>query len=211
MTRAGRIKDRQTEERRCVVTGESGAKAGLIRFVVGPDDQIVPDLLERLPGRGIWVRAERGALEAAETRGVMSRAARRKVTVPAGLAGRIEDALAQRVTSLLSLARKAGLAVAGYEKVKGWIDSGQARYLVQARDGSERGKAKLRAPDGPGSLISVLDASELGFAFGRENVIHAALAGGGLTTRVVEEAARLSGLRARNDGETSVGKGNTTA
>ncbi|MEM8957205.1 MAG: RNA-binding protein [Pseudomonadota bacterium] len=210
MTRGGRARQSPDPERRCAVTGETGPKAGLVRFVVGPESQIVPDILGRLPGRGIWVSADRSALDRAGSKGIFARAARQKVTVPDGLADRVETALARRVTELVSMARKAGLAVAGYEKVKSWIDSGRAEVLLQAHDGSERGRSKLRAPHGSGSLVSVLDASELGFAFGRENVIHAALAGGGLTTRVVEEAARLSGLRAKIGGDVPAGKGNTT-
>ena len=86
-------------------------------------------------------------------------------------------------------------AVMGYEKVKDWLASGKARVLVQASDGSERGKTKLRPPEGPNGFIGLLTAGEMGLAFGRERAIHAALGAGGLTTRVVEEAARLSGLR----------------
>ena len=103
------------------------------------------------------------------------------------------------MVELISLARKAGAAVAGYEKVKDWLTKGQAVVLVQAADGSERGKAKLHPPEaevaGKAPFIGCLTAAELGLAFGREHVIHCALAAGGLTQRVVEEAARLAGLR----------------
>ncbi len=101
---------------------------------------------------------------------------------------------------LISLARKAGQAVAGYEKVKDWLIKEQAVVLIQSSDGSERGKSKLRPPPpGRDRFIGVLTANELGLAFGRENVIHGALAAGGLTSRVVEEAAKLRGLRAQED------------
>ena len=112
-----------------------------------------------------------------------------------GLADLVEALVTRRVTDLLSMARKAGDAVTGYEKVKEWLVSGRAVALLQASDGSERGKTKLRPPKGENSLISCLNAGEIGLAFGRERAIHAALAAGGLTTRVVEEAARLAGLR----------------
>ncbi len=115
--------------------------------------------------------------------------------MPEDLAERLEKALAERMIHLLSLARKAGQAVAGYEKVRGWLQSGEARLLLQASDGSPRGKSRLRPPEGESSLIELLTARELGLAFGRENVIHGALAAGGLTQRVVDEAARLQGLR----------------
>ena len=210
MSRGGRDKDRTGEpDRRCIATGEVQPKSGLIRFVVGPDGTIVPDLLEKLPGRGIWVAADRAALEKAVAKNLFARAARQPVTVPDGLVDHVEAALADRVVHLISLARKAGQAVAGYEKVKDWLGKEEARVLIQASDGSERGKSKLSTPYG-GRFIGCLTASELGLAFGRENVIHSALAGGGLTSRVVEEAAKLSGMRTTLDGGTARRKGTKT-
>ena len=116
----------------------------------------------------------------------------------------IEAAMARRVVDLISLARKAGYAVAGFEKVKGWLADGKARVLFQASDGSDRGKGKLWTPTG-GRWFGCLTSNELGQAFGRDYVIHAALAAGGLSARVVEEAAKLNGLR-KVDGGASAGK-----
>ncbi len=171
---------------------------------------MTPDVLGRLPGRGLWVTADRAAIETAVRKRAFSRGARRPLTAPDGLADMVEAALARRVVELLSLARKAGEAVAGYEKVRAWLENGTAAVLIQAHDGSARGRSKLRPPGGPETEITVLGASELGLAYGRENVIHGALAGGGLTTRVVEEAARLEGLRAQHGGDPAAGKDTTT-
>jgi uncharacterized protein len=210
MTRGGRPNTRaEGPERRCIATGEVQPRHGLIRFVVGPDSELVPDLREKLPGRGIWVAADRAALDKAVAKNLFARAARQPVVVPEGLADRIEAAMAGRVVELISLARKAGAAVTGYEKVKDWLVKDQAEVLIQASDGSERGKTKLRPPGKDGRFIGCLTARELGLAFGRENVIHGALAAGGLTARVVEEAAKLSGLR-KNDGGNALRKGTKT-
>ncbi len=195
MTRGGREKEQDDPERKCIVSGESQPKAGLVRFCIGPDAMVVPDILGRLPGRGIYVAADRDAITKAATKGLFSRAARQPVKVPDALADLVESLLARRVVDLISMCRKANAAVMGYEKVKDWLASGKARVLVQASDGSERGKTKLRPPEGEGGFIGLLTAGEMGLAFGRERAIHAALGAGGLTTRVVEEAARLSGLR----------------
>ncbi|TCO73474.1 RNA-binding protein [Rhodovulum euryhalinum] len=202
MTRGGARKPADEPERRCIATGEVQPKAGLIRFVVGPDDRIVPDLLGKLPGRGIWVTAERTALETAVRKRLFARAAKRAVTLPEDLVDQVEAGLVRRVVEALSLARKAGQAVAGYEKVKGWLDGGEAAVLIQASDGSERGKTKLRPPRPEGAYIGCLTAREIGLAFGREHVIHGALAAGGLTERVVEDAAKLSGIRKKIGGGT---------
>ncbi|WP_097031027.1 RNA-binding protein [Cereibacter ovatus] len=200
MTRGGRDDMRDEPERRCLATGESQPKAGLIRFGLGPDAQVVPDVLGRLPGRGMYVSADRKAIEKAAAKGLFARAARQPVKVPDGLVDLVEAQLARRVIDLISLARKAGEAVAGYEKVKDWLSKDEAKVLIQASDGSERGKSKLHPPEGKRSFIGCLTARELGLAFGREHAIHGALAAGGLTTRVVEEAARLAGLRGQIGG-----------
>lgn len=194
MTRGGRQKDRDAPERRCIVTGETGGKAGLVRFVVGPEGEVVPDLAEKLPGRGIWVTAGRAEIEKAAKKGLFARAARAPVKAPPDLADQVEAGLAQRVVELVSLARKAGLAVAGFERVKDWLAAGRARVLLQASDGSARGKGKLWTPEG-GRWFGCLTASELGLSFGRASVIHGALAPGGLTDRVIRDASRLNGLR----------------
>lgn len=210
MTRGGRETDQDGPERKCIVSGESQPKAGLIRFVVGPDGGIVPDVLGRLPGRGIYVAADRKAIDKAAAKGLFSRAARQPVKVPDGLTDLIEAQLLRRVIDNLSMARKAGQAVTGYEKVKEWLVKGQASVLIQASDGSERGKTKLHPPREEGGFIGCLSSGELGLAFGRERAIHAALAAGGLERRVVEEAARLAGIRGHIGG-ISAGEDTKTA
>ena len=132
-------------ERKCIATGQVRPKALLIRFVVGPDGVVVPDLLGRLPGRGIWVSANRAALDKAQTKGLFRRAAKAQVRVPDDLVDVVETGLAGRVSELISLARRAGQAVAGYEKVKSWLQSGEATVLVQASDGSDRGGRPSRS------------------------------------------------------------------
>ena len=148
--------DRSTgAERKCIATGEVQPKFGLIRFVVGPDQQIVPDILGKLPGRGIWVSAQHETLAKTIAKGLFSRGAKQTVSVPGTLISDIESQLARRVIDLISLARKSGQAVSGYEKVKDWLSKETARVLIQASDGSARGKSKLSTPYG-GSFIGWL-------------------------------------------------------
>lgn len=206
MTRGGQKKDRKDgAERKCIVTGEVQPKTGLIRFVVGPDNQVFPDVLEKLPGRGMYVSADRAALDVAG-RGEFSRSAKQAVTVPEGLADEVERQLARRAVDLIAMARKAGRAVCGFEKVKGWLAGGErVRVLLQASDGSERGKAKLWTPEGA-RYFGCFTSAELGLAFGRQSVIHGALSTGGLGNRVVEEATKLRGLRENDGGNDAAGK-----
>jgi len=191
--------DQTGPERKCIATGAVRPISEMVRFVVGPDGQIVPDVLGKLPGRGIWVSADPAALDRAVEKKLFARAAKAPVTLPeavsqGGLVAEIERQIARRVIELIALARKSGQAVAGYEKVKSWLQMEEAQVLIQAVDGSGRGKSKLSTPHF-GTYIGWLTADELGQAFGREMVIHAALASGGLSARVVEEAQRLKSMR----------------
>ncbi|WP_313137090.1 RNA-binding protein [Paracoccus jeotgali] len=197
MTRGGRDTQTEGSERRCLVTGEVQPKAGLIRLVLGPDGIVVPDLAEKLPGRGFWVTADRQIIDRAVAKGLLSRAAKAPAKAPEDFAALIEAGLARRVTDLISLARKSGLAVAGYEKVKDRLAAGWVKVLLQASDGSERGKGKLWTPEGA-RWFGCLTASELGLAFGRDHVIHSALSRGGLADKVIRDAGRLNGLRGQS-------------
>ncbi|MGZ9808989.1 RNA-binding protein [Pseudoroseicyclus sp. H15] len=204
MSRGGRDKDRDEPERRCIVTGETGPASGLVRFGISPDGVVVPDVLGRLPGRGMWVTADRTILEKAKA-GQFARSAKQQVQIPDGLVDEVERQLARRVIDLISLARKAGLAVCGFEKVKTALEKGGTRVLLQASDGSERGKTKLWTPTGA-RYFGCLTSSELGLAFGRQSVIHGALASGALSDRVVEEAAKLRGMREISGAPIAAGK-----
>lgn len=181
-------------ERRCIVSGQTSSKTGLIRFAVSPDGILAPDVTGKLPGRGLWVSAERGALEKAIGKNLFAKAARQPLQLPEALLQIVEQQLIGRVTSLLGLARKSGKAVCGYEKVKDWLSKDKAVILAQASDGSTRGKGKLRTPEGA-HFVGWLTSDELGMAFRRETVIHCAVASGGLSVSIVDEALRLKGVR----------------
>ena len=199
----------QGRSRKCIASGEIKDKSSLLRFVVTPDNMIVADVLEKLPGKGIWLGCSKDLLEKTLRDGLLARVTKKPITVPETLLDDAEQMLTNRVISLISLARKSGRAVAGYEKVKDWLSKDLATVLVQSQDGSERGKSKLSTPRS-GTFIDWIKTSELGLAFGRQTVIHCALASGGITQRVVHEARRLKGLRAAN-GDPRVAKKEKTA
>lgn len=200
MTRGGRRERREAPERRCIATGESGPTDRLIRFVLSPEGEAVPDLAGRLPGRGVWLTAERALIERAVKKRLFSRGFRAQATVPEDLAGRLEEMLTARMVAILGLARKAGQVVTGAEKVRANLRSGAAGVLIQARDGAPGGRRKMAAlARGAGErripVVELLDATELGLAFGRDFAIHAALGSGGFAARFMAEARRLSGFR----------------
>ncbi|MDR6293723.1 hypothetical protein E9232_006274 [Inquilinus ginsengisoli] len=190
--------------RRCIATAAVRPKAELIRFVVGPEGEIVPDLAEKLPGRGLWVAADRAALQRAVTKKLFARAARESVKVPDDLVERVEALLFRNCIDLIGMARRAGQAVAGYEKVHAWLVEGRVAVLLGASDGAMDGRGKLAAlassiPSQP-RLVETFSADTLGMAFARDRMVHAAVARGGLSKRLLAEALRLDGIRGRADG-----------
>ncbi len=186
----------EAPERRCIVTGEVLPKAALIRFVVDPQGLIVPDLANRLPGRGLWLTARRGIVEKAVAKRVFARAARQPVSVEDALADRLEALLAARCCELIGLARRAGQAVAGFVKVRSLIAAGEAAVLIEASDGGADSRGKLQALAPGLAIADGLRCSELSAAFGREHVVHAALRRHRLAAAFLAEAARLEGFRA---------------
>lgn len=185
--------------RRCIASGESRPIAHLVRFVVGPEDTVFPDVDQRLPGRGLWLSADRAMIETAASKRLFSKAARQNVSTPPDLADTVADLLKRRCLNHLGLARRAGLVAAGAEKVRAQIASGRTAVLLEAAEGSmpERAKITALAPTLP--VVDVFTGSELGAALGRDAVVHVALISGRLTAMLLEDAGRYRGVRRSED------------
>lgn len=198
--------------RRCIATGTVQPKDGLIRFAISPDGEVVPDLEETLPGRGLWVSADKAALAKVTGKGLFSKAARRAVRVPADLGERLERLLERRCLDALGLARRAGQALAGYEKVREALKANQVgragpppALLVEAADGShdQRGKVTALAPRLP--VIDLFESAALAAALGRDHAVHAVVARGRLASGLVRDAGRLRGLKGLAAGDRADG------
>jgi uncharacterized protein len=197
--------DGAARERRCIVTGVTAPENKLVRFVVGPENDIVPDIDAKLPGRGIWVTADRAVLAKAVSKKEFSKAAKAQVKVADDLPAHVERLLVARMQSDLGLARRAGLAFIGFDNVQRVLDSKvPPRVLIEASDGAADGRRKLAGSVYARGLtlptIDVLTSDELGSALGRENVIHAAVKPGALADRLLLNATRLQGFRVRPAG-----------
>jgi uncharacterized protein len=187
-------------ERRCIVTGEILPDNARVRFVADPSGNIVPDVEGNLPGRGIWVKADRTALARAVAKNMFSRAAKADVTASADLPERTEAALVRRMVGDLGLARKSGALVLGFDNVlRSFSGKVAPAVAVEASDGAPDGRRKLmNAASAQGldlPIVACLTSAELVLALGRENVIHAAVKPGRLAERLILEAARLEGFR----------------
>ncbi len=188
-----------TSVRRCIASGELRPKAELIRFVADPDGIVVPDLTGRLPGRGLWLSPRREHLERACARNLFAKAAKAPLRVPEDLPARVEALLSRRCLDLIGLAKRAGQAVSGYQRVASLLASGGVAVLLAAVDTAEDGRRKLRAAartQNPAPrVVEMFTAEELGRALGQAARAHVAIAPGGFAERLAMEATRLSGLR----------------
>lgn len=187
--------------RRCLVTGSVRPKTELVRFVLGPSGTVVPDIAGKLPGRGLWLTARRDIVAEAASKRVFARAAKAAAVVPAGLEDRVEALLVQRCIEILGLARRAGVAIAGFVRVKAALAEqrlaaeGQMALLVEAIEAAADGREKLAALAPGLPRVMCLTGRELGGAFGREHAVHVALKKGRLSDLFIAEARRLSGFR----------------
>ena len=160
---------------------------------------MVPDLAGRLPGRGLWVAADRASVETAAKKGLFSRSARAALKASPDLAAQVEVLLLRRLLDGLGLARRAGDLVTGFEKVVSTVGEGRAAWLVEATDGAPDGRRKVlsalrRAASSPG-LVGLWTGEELSLALGGENVIHTAFLVGRGADRWTFDVQRLSGFR----------------
>ena len=209
MTEAVEIES-DMRERRCLVSGEILSENELVRFAADPDGNVVPDIAASLPGRGMWVRADKSSVTTAVTKNLFSKSAKTALKAGADLADRVERLLVVRMQADLGLARRAGQAVFGFDNVLRALDEKvPPALLIEASDGAADGRRKLAGSAYARGLkietIEALTSAELSLALGRENVIHAALKPGRLAERLIFDAGRLRGFRSVSQAKKSTG------
>lgn len=182
-----------SNDRSCIVTRKAGTEDELLRFVLSPDGEVVPDLNRKLPGRGCWVSLDRKTLGEAVKTKAFNRGFKGESRIPQDLPERVGILLRQQALAHLSLARKAGEAVSGFTKVEDALKKGPVRVLLHAAEAAEDGNRKLDKLKSPSTLsCNIFQSHEMDLAFARENVIHAAIAAGGLAERLVYFIQRLA-------------------
>lgn len=198
--------------RMCIVSRRSLPADALIRFVAGPDGQVVPDLKRRLPGRGAHIEARRSVVETAMKRKLLPRALKRELRGTETLADDLEALLVRSAAGALALARKAGQLTTGSTKVDAALRGGKALAVLHASDGAADGIRKLdgaryaRAAETGGRLVPAyqsLTADEIGLAMGDQNVIHAAILPGGAGAALIERLDALETYRGASARETN--------
>jgi uncharacterized protein len=185
-------------ERMCIVTRECLDETALIRFVRGPGGEAVPDLNRKLPGRGVWVSLNRQLVAEAGAKKLFSRGFGEETRASAELPRIVSGLLRRAALSYLSLAKKAGEAVTGFMKVEELLGRGRAAVLIHAAEAQPDGCRKLDKLMAPGvERISLFGLDELDLAFGRSNVVHAAVARGALAGKLTAAVRRIESYEAQ--------------
>jgi predicted RNA-binding protein YlxR (DUF448 family) len=205
--------DRSATVRMCAVTRQVRPIDELIRFVVTPTGEVIPDLKRKLPGRGLWVSASRQAVAEAVRRNQFSKGFKRDLRVTPALADDTENLLVRSVTDALAMAAKAGQVVSGFSKVEGALEQGQAKALLHASDGAADGIRKLDAivrqkagnhgESHEFPVVTVLTSEQLDLALGRSNVIHAAVLAGPASKTFLSRSHILVRYRMADDDKTA--------
>jgi predicted RNA-binding protein YlxR (DUF448 family) len=207
--------DKSATMRMCAVSREVRPIDELIRFVVAPSGDVIPDLKRKLPGRGLWVQASRRTVAEAVRRHQFSRGFKRDVRAAATLPADTEALLERSCTEALAMAVKAGQVISGFAKVEGLLEQGRAGALIHASDGAADGIRKLDAivrqraeniGESPGlPIVTALTSAQLDLALGRSNVIHAALLAGPASKTFLSRCQILVRYRMDDDDKTGDG------
>lgn len=209
------MRESSDSERTCIVTRRRAPPEEMIRFVQAPDGALAPDIRARLPGRGVWVTARADLVAEAARKQLFARSLKTKVVAPPRLAEDVERLLETDCLQMLAMANKAGLVTTGFGKVSSALEKGAAAILLEARDGGEDGRRKLRqialraavAGAAAPEAVDLFASSQLDLALGRTNVIHAALAAGGTTAAFLARCRRLAAYRDEGPGGESATDG----
>ena len=181
--------------RKCLVTGAITSKQELIRFVIDPEKNLIADIEQTLPGRGYWVKADRQTILKAVQKNIFVKKINEKFTIDKNLLLQIESQIKNKIFQHISLSRKAGRAIFGFDKIKTSLLSQPIDLLIQAVDGSEREKRRLLTRAIPNVIDNCLTGSELGQAFGRNNVVHCAFFESDFIEKIIFNANRLNNLK----------------
>jgi len=172
-----------------------------VRFVLAPDGTLMPDVASKLPGRGVWVRADRASVDLAVKKNGFARGLKAPVKPPSDLADRTQALLEKRCLDFLGLAKRAGALALGVAQAEAAIRRAQPFALIEASDGADDGRIKMQrlafglwGVEPP--LTGAFTGEEMGLALGRDHVVHAVVLTESMARRWSIEIARLAGFRA---------------
>jgi len=193
----------KSRERKCVARNEVRDPNDMIRFVVGPENTVYPDILGKLPGRGCWVSASREDLDVAMNKGGFKRGFKGNVNIPDDLTEQVEAGLRKQTLSLIGMAKKSGKLFIGFDQVMVAARTDALGWRIEASDGAEGSRGKIRTLSKAVArevelalprVIGCFESSELGAVVGRDAITHCAVPHGRIAKSLGFSAKRLSGF-----------------
>ncbi len=193
----------KSRERKCVSRNQVRDPAEMIRFVVGPDHRVFPDILGKLPGRGVWVSSTREDLDVAINKDGFKRGFKGNVKIPDDLTDQVEAGLRKHTLSLIGMAKKSGKLFIGFDQVMTAAKVDALGWRIEASDGAEGSRGKIRALSKAVArevglklprVIGCFHSAELGAIVGRDSLIHCAVPHGRIAKSLGVSARRLSGF-----------------
>ena len=180
--------------RKCILSGEISDKAGLLRFTLTPDNQVIPDFKKKLPGKGMYVKNSKQALSTAVAKNLFSKAAKRPVKVDAGLVELTENLLRKKGLDTISLARKAGVLLTGMEKVLEAIKKDKVAFVLEAKGAGDDGHKRILGAAKNLEIFNLYDVEELDKALDKVNTVHIAFLKSEMAKTVYNEFSRFAGF-----------------
>ncbi len=194
-----------TPERRCVLTGRTSDRDGLLRLAISSEGHVLPDALARAPGRGAWIGVDRATLADALANGKLKGALARAfkgapLVIAPDLPDLVEAAIRRAFLDRLGLEFRSGKLLLGSDKIANEARMGKVAALFHAADASQDGARKLDQAwrvgtdqEGSGETGErlPLDREALSVALGRDNVVHLALVDQASAQRVMIPLRRL--------------------
>lgn len=178
-------------QRSCLGCRTARNKQDLIRFVLSPDREIVPDLLNKLPGRGAYTCSTKECLRNAVVKKQFNRAFKGEVAAitPEETIQRVTVLMEERIASYLALANKAGQVISGTDMVIDALRKQQAGCVIFARDVSPDIGEKIRHAATRAGIeqVELLDKDRLGQLLGKALRSAAAIGKGGFAETVIKE------------------------
>lgn len=182
---------KDSEIRKCIVSGKPMEKEELLRFTATPDHRIVPDLKKKLPGVGVYVENAKTVLSAAVSKNLFSKALKQNLKTDPLLSEQVEQLLKKHGLNLISLSRKAGVLVTGFEKVCDSIKRDKIAFILEAKDAGGDGHNRILHLAKNLEIFGIYDVEELDAALDKTNTVHVAFAKGEMAKTVYNEFKRI--------------------
>lgn len=165
---------RELIERKCILDGTVKPQGELLRFVE-IDNMLLPDFNKKLPGKGMYVTANRLSLQKALEKKLFHKVSRHNLKVADDFLETVEKLIKQQALESLNLARKSGALITGFEKVREAIKKNNVEFIIEASNAASDGKEKMVLLAKSIEIFNLFSIDELDMALNKENTVHVAI------------------------------------